>query len=162
MTVAQARQEMRDRFAKAGAVPTDSDADETMARIAFGIGDASSVDDILGSGKTIPVKDNPDILNQRVRVLDWEGRFSTEVTLADGSPAPFAVIFAVDPETGEELTLSCGGEIVLAQLTRLKELGKLPQDVSFVERGRALRMVLPENVQTFEGEAIEDAQIIEG
>jgi hypothetical protein len=161
--VAKARADMDKRFAEQGLLKQGTDSDETMARIAAQIGEADTAEEILGGGKTIPVEDfigegrtESDVIS----ILNWEGRVSSTIFRKDGSPAPFAVIFSVDTDTGEEFIISCGGEIVLAQLVRLSEKKLFPRQVRFAQRGRAYRLVSPET-QTFQGDAVEDGEVME-
>lgn len=64
----------------------------------------------------------------------------------------YAIVDAVNLETGETMVLTCGGRFLMAGLYRLQMDGTLPATMQAVEVGRsrpgesrALRLVIPEN-----------------
>jgi hypothetical protein len=91
-------------------------AREIIARIL----EAEDFDAILSSGSTTPAEDVLD-----VPFVLRDVRFQKSGVEGEGPPV-YALIEAVDPETGETLTITCGSRNVMAQALRLKQTGNLP------------------------------------
>ena len=90
-------------------------AREIVARIL----DAQDFDAVLSTGSSTKAEDVLD-----VPFVLRDVRFQAS-GFEDGPPV-YALIEAVDPETGETLTITCGSRNVMAQALRLKQLGALP------------------------------------
>lgn len=60
----------------------------------------------------------------------------------DEGPGAYALLTMVNAD-GEQLTVTCGGRNVLAQVFRLKQLAALPRRVKFVEAGQTAQGYRP-------------------
>lgn len=56
-------------------------------------------------------------------------RFHLNASNVEGGSSVYAVVEAVDTESGEQVVMSCGGTNVLMQLVKLLELGALPREL---------------------------------
>jgi hypothetical protein len=120
-------------------VPSTPEAQQIMDKIAAEILAAETVEDILEGGQTTPVEG---ILDQPVIIHSFAVR--------KGDLGPFAVIDCVDDDTGEILTVSCGGQLVLAALASFERLDSFPVRVRFAQAGRAFRLLKPLGDRSFE------------
>jgi hypothetical protein len=91
------------------------------------IEDIMQSDDPLAQGETTKVAD---IIGLPIHINEfWPNIGEYGV---DGND-PYAVIDALDKSTGEKLLITCGGNVVLAQLLKMFQLKKFPFDAKFIE-----------------------------
>lgn len=124
-----ASQELQSYLGSKLTVEIEEDPEEIERQIIGQILSAETVDEVLASGTTTPARD---ILERPIVMGDVKFLNSE---YEQGAPF-FAVIDAVDVQTGERLPVSCGGKKVLAQLLKCKSHGWFPQKVVFRQSAR--------------------------
>lgn len=90
------------------------------------IADIMASDDPLAASETIKVEN---ILGLPIQVLGFWPNVGDYGPQGDD---PYAVIDAVDKSTGEKMIITCGGNVVLAQLLKMYELKKFPFEAKFI------------------------------
>lgn len=121
--------------------------EEVSAEILEAILGAETAEDVLAGGAAMHADmylDTPFFL------LDFKE--------AAGEFGFFALLQVVDFATGEIFRITCGGQFVLAQLVRLRELNALPRVTQLIQRGtrqgyEVLRLIAAELPETIAPEA---------
>lgn len=106
------------------------DPDAIAARIVARILEAETLDDVFASQETTAAGD---VLDKVLTVTDVSYNASD---IGEG-PGVYAIVTAKDPNTGDNLTISCGARNVMAQLFKCRDLGALPLNVRFKEAAKA-------------------------
>lgn len=105
---------------------TDSDAGQAIIERILA---ADTVDDVWANTEAIHARD---FLGRAMRL----NGFTWQKSDYDDGPGAYAVLDAMDYQTGNKVVITCGARQVLAQLWKLRQLGVLPCDVSIQQTAR--------------------------